>query len=565
MSRIFALVVLTLGSCLMFSGVTSAAQPVCTGDEHLISWPDTGTTLWEMCWLRPDESSAANGSGLELRDIHYRGQLVIKNAHEPILNVEYDPGGCGCFRDWSWQEVTFDANNPIVCPTPSPLVCDPMIEEFCDTGCVPFFAESTSPPQTVCDTGGTGGDVGSFEGVAAEKNATELILTTHLEAAWYRYEMSWTFKDDGTIQPFFGFAAVNASCIQHTHRHNNYWRFDFDINGAEGDTVTEINNAMSPLVIQTEAVRNWIDAATAWEVTDSQTGLGYRLRPGAGDLLFPANSFAVADAWVLAYKPGNEIDDLGVPPDGSMHSGCKIRMGEYADGESVQDADLVLWYRSGAEHAGTGQGGSLDDCEEVGPLLEPIGDWVDPDGDLVDNPADNCPFDVNAGQADGDSDDVGNACDNCVMTSNPDQADMDDDGIGDVCDDDRDGDGELNVSDNCPADPNPLQEDLDTDMIGDACDDDDDGDGLLDVVETDTGTYVSLNDTGTDPLLADTDGDGWDDGDEVSRGEFSSDPTDQNSTPPAIPAVPGWGLVVLSALLLGAAARIWRRRESATQ
>jgi hypothetical protein len=575
MSRILAPVILALAGCLTFAGVPSATQPVCTGDEHLISWPDTGDPLWEMCWLRPVDSSGGNASGLELRDIHYRGQLVIKNAHEPILNVEYPAGGCGCFRDWSWEEVVFQTDNMIS----------------------PGYAEPTSPPQTVCDVGGAEGDIGNFTGVAAEKKATELILTTQMKAAWYRYKMSWTFKADGTIRPFFGFAAVDAYCIQFDHNHNNYWRFDFDIIGAEGDTVTEINNAVSPLTIQTEDVRNWVDAATAWEVTDSQTGLGYRLRPGAGELQFPVDSFAVADAWVLAYKPGDEIEDLDVPPDGTTHSACRIRIGDYADGESVQDTDLVFWYRGGAQHTG----GELEDCEQVSPILEPIGDWVDPDSDTVDNPADNCPFTSNTGQSDGDSDDVGDVCDNCMTLANSDQADIDDDGLGDICDDDRDGDGELNVSDNCPDAPNPNQDDLDNDglgdvcdddrdgdgalnvsdncpddpnsnqddtdldLLGDACDSDDDGDGLLDTVETDTGVYVSLEDTGTDPLLADTDGDGWDDLDEVSRGEFSSDPNDPNSTPPAIPAVSSWELLVVGVLLFGAAALFLKRPRAAAR
>ncbi len=54
-------------------------------------------------------------------------------------------------------------------------------------------------------------------------------------------------------------------------------------------------------------------------------------------------------------------------------------------------------------------------------------------------------------------------------------------------------------------------------------DPDDDDDGLNDVVETDTGVFVDETDTGTDPLVADTDGDGLTDGDEVNV--YGSDPT----------------------------------------
>ena len=48
-----------------------------------------------------------------------------------------------------------------------------------------------------------------------------------------------------------------------------------------------------------------------------------------------------------------------------------------------------------------------------------------------------------------------------------------------------------------------------------ACELDSDGDGLPDCVETHTGVFVDLTDTGTDPRAADTDGDGLSDGDEV--------------------------------------------------
>ncbi|HYI61510.1 MAG TPA: hypothetical protein VEW93_06865 [Acidimicrobiales bacterium] len=45
--------------------------------------------------------------------------------------------------------------------------------------------------------------------------------------------------------------------------------------------------------------------------------------------------------------------------------------------------------------------------------------------------------------------------------------------------------------------------------------DDDDADRLPDAVETNTGTYLSASNTGTDPTLVDTDNDGLTDGDEV--------------------------------------------------
>ena len=58
--------------------------------------------------------------------------------------------------------------------------------------------------------------------------------------------------------------------------------------------------------------------------------------------------------------------------------------------------------------------------------------------------------------------------------------------------------------------------------------DDSDEDGLPDTVETDTGEFIDARDTGTDPDEADTDGDGFNDGVEVSIG---TDPTNSTEFP----------------------------------
>lgn len=62
---------------------------------------------------------------------------------------------------------------------------------------------------------------------------------------------------------------------------------------------------------------------------------------------------------------------------------------------------------------------------------------------------------------------------------------------------------------------------------------DTDGDGILDGAETDTGVNNGVADRGTDPTKADTDGDGFNDSREINEG---SSPFDPNSVPPT-PAV----------------------------
>jgi hypothetical protein len=97
-----------------------------------------------------------------------------------------------------------------------------------------------------------------------------------------------------------------------------------------------------------------------------------------------------------------------------------------------------------------------------------------------------------------------------VIRTNPTVADTDGDGVNDGAEVNRTAGGN-------PAPTNPLVADTD-------------GDGLSDKVETGTGTFVSVNDTGSDPLKTDTDDDTFTDLQEVLSG---SNPNSSASTPGA--------------------------------
>ncbi|MCB1577466.1 MAG: hypothetical protein KDI81_09055, partial [Xanthomonadales bacterium] len=80
--------------------VARAASPTCVAPEVKLSWPSTNP-IWEMCWLGPDQSVGPRGSGMELRNVYWNGQLVMRRAHAPMLFAEYKDGfGGDCYRDW---------------------------------------------------------------------------------------------------------------------------------------------------------------------------------------------------------------------------------------------------------------------------------------------------------------------------------------------------------------------------------------------------------------------------------------------------------------------------------
>jgi hypothetical protein len=346
----------------------ASAQAICTlPNENLINWPASGTPVWSLCWVRATKSSGGYASGLEIRNVYYNGHLALKRGHVPILNAVYEGGNCGgashCYRDIVKTEQGYLTDN--ICPAP-----------FTGTNC--GYAEPTCPPVMQCDTL-NGVDVCTmgqppppnecgqlcFVGVSAQKLPDRLILSTQLRAGWYRYDEEWTFLADGTIQPSWGFSAVQDACTNFTHRHNAYWRLDFDIDGADRDEVFEGPRPIGKGKIRTEAMRLTTQPGIYWEITDRITDRGYRLVPGAEtEDVTPADSFAVGDFWVLKYKP-EELDDKGQPG-----PACAIKITPFLNGETLND-DLVVWYRTGIRHLGH----DLDHCHVVGPTLVPLGDW----------------------------------------------------------------------------------------------------------------------------------------------------------------------------------------------
>ena len=321
-----------------------------------VAWP-ADDPVWEFDLTRPEASDSGtypNGFGLEVSNVFYDGRKVFERANVPVLNVEYEPGdGCSCYRDWQDSEVGYAVEDDPNNPAPRVSTC--------------FALAGAGEVTTTCELA-EGGDAGSFEGISFEDYGDELVLTGHMRAGWYRYRIKWHFYSDGRIWPEYSYSAASATCTGAAHRHHAYWRFDFDLDGTPTDDVVREHNAAGDEVLfTTEQDRTWgrAEDGVYWSVTDDATGIGYEIVPGTEDLKLPIDAFSKTDALVLKYKTA-ELDD-GI----TIGNGCAFIYDQldWANDESIEDEDVVFWYRSSALH----EAGNPWECDIVGPTLRPLG------------------------------------------------------------------------------------------------------------------------------------------------------------------------------------------------
>ncbi|MEM0963033.1 MAG: T9SS type A sorting domain-containing protein [Bacteroidota bacterium] len=327
-----------------------------------IAWP-ADDPLWEFDVYRPDNRTTVNSGGVEIRNVYYRGRKVFDRASVPVVNVEYDEGGCGCFRDWQTQSAPIEISPDAV------LAVDCGLADGDRTG---ISVSAPGTVRTACEANAgvpasvaNAGDVGDFRGLAVEDYGDELVVTGHSRAGWYRYRMKWHFYADGRIWPEYSFTAARSVCTENGRRHHAYWRFDFDLEATPTDDVIRQHAGSAVSVVDRESsfALSGPSDDTFWSVTDAATGFGYEIIPGDEDKRLSVDAFSKVDALALVYKM-DEIDD-GI----TIGGGCAFEYEPFLDGEALVDADAVFWYRAGTLR----EAGQAYDCDIVGPMLRPIG------------------------------------------------------------------------------------------------------------------------------------------------------------------------------------------------
>lgn len=329
--------------------------------------PGNPNPVWEMIVVRPSASSGGEGSGVEVRDVKYRGKSVLKRGHLPVLNVQYIPGTCGPFRDWQYAEGFFQV--------PTSGVTFP-------NGAGGGFA-TIEPPGIATTIVETQVDSGNFQGVAIYQQnvegVNEMVLVSEMNAGWYRYIMEWRFGYDGRIRPRFGFGSVTNSCVCIQRNHHAYWRFDFDVVSPNNKIfmVERGRKFIKPVATESAFFRSY-QRNRSFLIQNANGDEAYSITPNltdssvTNDIGVLTDSYGKGDFWLFRFSgtaanPG-ELND--------PNTGSSINVDPWLTGESLVNQDSVIWYGAhqtrqddASLHA---RPNVLNGVHTIGPDLRPV-------------------------------------------------------------------------------------------------------------------------------------------------------------------------------------------------
>ncbi len=277
---------------------------------------------WRLTW------EVRENTGVAIRDVFYKGKLVLAKASVPVIRVEYDKG-FSWYKPWTWG------------PREKTGRCGPFQDRIKWKHLRPVMDCDKKP---VCLKEYTSGGMKWLEVVGYAK-----IGEYHIYQGWY-------LSEDGRIQPVI--QSRGLSC-RTTHRHHPYWRLDITFNPDEKNRkeqvfvydqgaddygwgagwrkyTNEVNDEKNPAKKQ------------LWFVRDAETGDGVWIIPGKDPSAPPDSAdrdgvhdgFAKIDVGVRQY---NILEDK------PWEFGACGQLG-YGDNDSVQERDVVFWYVAHLPH-----------------------------------------------------------------------------------------------------------------------------------------------------------------------------------------------------------------------
>lgn len=161
-----------------------------------------GEILWKMSLTRPSSSSGKLGSGIDLKNISYKGRSAFSRINTSRITVRYANDRCGPYRVRQYAESAYRIDGSDLAPG----------------------LRTSQLSTTAAFDSGTG--VGNFRGVAVHTEGDTTSFFTEIEEGWFHYFIEYRFHDDGRIEPRIRVSSTFNSCSTVQHRHELVWQVD---------------------------------------------------------------------------------------------------------------------------------------------------------------------------------------------------------------------------------------------------------------------------------------------------------------------------------------------------
>jgi primary-amine oxidase len=355
------LVLVTVWGILLLAGQTGQAKGSgqCSAPYYIdVTLPTQAR--WTMCW---EERTA---EGIILYDITYTPpggpqRLVLAQANLAQLHVPYDDDSVRLndLTDFGLGGWRLDRLTPEECPDGTLL-------------------EHEGDP-ILCQVVAQRGYAYKYGNSQLQGHTLTLFSVSKIGA--YNYIVQWNFHDNGDIEPTMGATGnlqfyTTAENGEHgwpvnddsqpyalSHTHNYYWRLDFDLVTPEDDLVEEISFTPAADRAKWSISRNELLTETgrpvdqehfrSWRVKDKVItnsdghAISYHLEPDALHVFRGPDyePWTQSELYVTRYNPCEKWFTFN-----PTFNGCGESVVEFIDGESVDGADLVVWYGHSFHH-----------------------------------------------------------------------------------------------------------------------------------------------------------------------------------------------------------------------
>ena len=247
-----------------------------------------------------DYEVSGNDDGLSLLNVTFQGRPLIAKLSFPVMRVFYDQNVCGPYADRLGGTL-------------SPI---------------PWAGGATIAQREFTLNGQQWYEIG----IRDQIGSYDIYQVYYLGA-------------DGTLD-----AHIYSKGLQCLFNHVHYpnWRIDFDLDGEGGDQILRDRGAGFEIVPQEFNVNAASAINHSWRVRDIATGLTVDVLPGFPDFVIPDGSTTEPVTVYDLNTVFGRVYDLGEDTTWSFGPNFQV---PFNNGESIIDADTVLWYEGYLPHS----------------------------------------------------------------------------------------------------------------------------------------------------------------------------------------------------------------------